>query len=197
MFRNTWLSSSVPRESAVKSCSSISDDENPMLQSSPALLYQAQFFAQCLLLLPFPLVRVSEDHKTLPPSSYCSTDDEDNPQYLEDGISNCFSHSWQNWQYSCMYRRDCYCNHNPFGGALKLFILNSHLSPNLVALPFFTLTPFFSKRQHGFIRKSTGLGQGTSLHSSLRSVTCVNERAHISQPCWPLVSSSCKMEVLH
>lgn len=79
-----------------------------------------------------------------------------------------------------------------------LNFLNSHLSPNLVVLPFFTLTSFFSKRQrHGCIRKSPGLGQGTSLHSSLRSVTCVNERAHISQPCWPLVSSSCKMEVLH
>ena len=76
------------------------------------------------------------------------------------------------------------------GGALKLCILNSHLSPNLVALPFFTLTPFSSKRQHDFIRKRTGLGQGT------RAITSVNERAHISQPCWPLVSSSCKMQVL-
>lgn len=82
------------------------------------------------------------------------------------------------------------------GGALKLCILNSHLSPNLVALSFLTLTPFSSKRQHSFIRKSTGLGQGTSLCSNLRSVTYVNERAHISQPCWPLVSS-CKMQALH
>jgi len=38
-------------------------------------------------------------------------------------------------------------------GALRLCILNSHLSPNLVALPFFTLTPFSSKRQQTQLHK--------------------------------------------